>query len=256
MIAPYAEQNTVLEIEGTLVSKPYLDMTCQLMNDFGVSLSRNGYSSFQVEAGQRYQPTNYTIEPDASNASYFFAAAALTGGRARVDHLSMRSYQGDVRFVEVLAAMGCKVNATDTYIEVIGPDKLRGVDVDLNDISDTVPTLAAIAPFASSPVTIRNVEHIRVKETDRIKAVATELTRLGIKVEEFASGITIYPGSPVPAEIHTYNDHRMAMAFAITGIKAHGIVIKDPACTHKTFPDFFARFFEMVSSVNKSSAHL
>ena len=251
MIAPYARRDTTIDIEGTVVSQPYLDMTCALMEDFGVIVSREGYNSFQIEAGQRYQPIRYLIEPDASNASYFFAAAAVTGGRVRVNDLSIDSCQGDVRFVELLETMGCKVNSTSTYIEVIGPEKLSGIDVDMNDISDTVPTLAAIAPFASSPVTIRNVEHIRGKETDRIAAVTTELKRMGIGIEEFDGGLTIHPGIPSPAEIHTYNDHRMAMAFAVTGLKAPGIVIRDPACTGKTFPDFFDRFSLMLTPGSK-----
>ena len=145
--------------------------------------------------------------------------------------------------------MGCKVNSASSYIEVIGPARLSGIDVDMNDISDTVPTLAAIAPFADSSVTIRNVEHIRRKETDRITAVTTELRRMGITVEEFADGITIHPGAPIPAEIHTYNDHRMAMAFALTGLKSPGIIIMDPACTAKTFPDFFDQFSNILTTV-------
>lgn len=248
MIAPYSTHDTTIEVEGAVVSQPYLDMTCRLMNDFGVNVTREGCSRFHINAGQRYQPRRYAVEPDASNASYFFAAAAVTAGRVRIDHLSMHSCQGDVRFVQLLESMGCTINTDATYIEVIGPGKLSGIDADMNDISDTVPTLAAIAPFASSPVTIRNVEHIRRKETDRIAAVVTELRRMGITVDEFVGGMTIHPGTPRPAEIHTYQDHRMAMAFAVTGLKAPGIVITDPACTGKTFPDFFERFSRMLES--------
>ncbi|HXW01379.1 MAG TPA: 3-phosphoshikimate 1-carboxyvinyltransferase, partial [Anaerolineae bacterium] len=190
-------------------------------------------------------------EPDASNASYFLAAAAVTGGRVRVNHLSAQSCQGDTRFVEVLAAMGCQVKATAAYIEVIGPEKLQGVDVDMNDMSDLVQTLAAIAPFASSPVIIRNVEHIRWKETERLQAVVTELQRLGAIVEEFADGLKIYPSPLRPAAIETYDDHRMAMAFAVTGLKSPGVIIKQPDCTAKTFPDFFTRFFQMSEGGRK-----
>ena len=257
MIAPYAAQDTTIEIEGTVVSQPYLDMTCRLMQDFGVNVRRQGYHSFKVTAGERYRASQCRIEPDASNASYFWAAAAVTGGRVRVEGLAMNSTQGDVRFVELLQAMGCQVNATSSSIEIIGPDPrtrrgLKGIDADMNDISDTVPTLAAIAPFADSPVTIRNVGHIRKKETDRISAVTTELRRMGITVEEFAEGLTIHPGRPAPAEIHTYNDHRMAMSFSVTGLRAPGIVITDPGCTAKTFPDYFDRFSAMLATAGHS----
>jgi 3-phosphoshikimate 1-carboxyvinyltransferase len=246
MVAPYAQEDTVFEIDGDLVSRSYISMTCRIMEDFGVLVTRRSSTSFAVQAGQRYQPQRYMIEPDASNATYFFAAAAITGGRVRVNHLSHGSSQGDAHFVDVLAAMGCRVTAGKDFLEVEGPRQLHGVDVDLNDMSDTVQTLAAIAPFANSPVTIRNVEHIRWKETDRIEAVCTELRRLGVTVEEYPDGMTIYPGTVSPAAIETYDDHRMAMAFAVPGLRVPGIVIKHPECTRKTFPNFFTRFFEMV----------
>lgn len=247
MIAPYARQDTLLEIEGELVSRAYIDITGQVMADFGVHLTEPEPNRFFIKAGQCYQSRHYAIEPDASNASYFLAAAAVTGGRVRVKHLSARSCQGDAHFVEVLAAMGCRVQVTDSYTEVVGPEQLQGLEVDMNDMSDLVQTLAAIAPFAASPVTIRNVEHIRYKETERIKAVVTELRRLGAQVEEFTNGLKIYHGSPLQsALIETYDDHRMAMAFAVTGLKTPGVVINQPDCTRKTFPAFFAHFFQMI----------
>ncbi|GBE92264.1 3-phosphoshikimate 1-carboxyvinyltransferase [Nostoc cycadae] len=246
MIAPYAQQDTIIEIEGTLVSQSYVKMTCRLMADFGVEVNQIGDNQFHIKAGQRYQAKHYTIEPDASNASYFFAAAAVTGGRVRVKYLTKQSYQGDILWLNVLEQMGCQVREADGYIEVTGPEQLQGIDIDMNDISDLVQTLGAIAPFASSPVTIRNVEHIRYKETERIRAVVTELRRLGVKVEEFPDGLKVEPSPITPAAIETYHDHRMAMAFAVTGLKAPGIVIKDPGCTAKTFPDYFTRFFKMI----------
>ncbi|MEA5602531.1 3-phosphoshikimate 1-carboxyvinyltransferase [Nostoc sp. UHCC 0252] len=246
MIAPYAQQDTSIEIEGTLVSQSYVKMTCRLMADFGVEVNQIGDNQFQIKAGQRYQARHYTVEPDASNASYFFAAAAVTGGRVRVKHLTKQSCQGDILWLDVLEQMGCEVKASDDYTEVTGPKQLQGIDIDMNDISDLVQTLGAIAPFASSPITIRNVEHIRYKETDRIKAVVTELRRLGVQVEEFPDRLKIEPGPITPAEIETYHDHRMAMAFAVTGLKVPGIIIKDPGCTAKTFPDYFTRFFKML----------
>ncbi|MEH1875145.1 3-phosphoshikimate 1-carboxyvinyltransferase [Nostoc sp.] len=246
MIAPYAQQDTHIEVEGTLVSQSYVKMTCRLMADFGVEVIQIGDNQFQIKAGQRYQARHYTVEPDASNASYFFAAAAVTGGRVRVKHLTKQSCQGDILWLNVLEQMGCQIKDSDDYTEVIGPLQLQGIDIDMNDISDLVQTLGAIAPFASSPITIRNVEHIRYKETDRIKAVVTELRRLGVKVEEFPDRLKIEPGPITPAAIETYHDHRMAMAFAVTGLKVPGIVIKDPGCTAKTFPDYFTRFFQML----------
>ncbi|MEH1944492.1 MAG: 3-phosphoshikimate 1-carboxyvinyltransferase [Nostoc sp.] len=246
MIAPYAQQDTIFEVEGTLVSLSYIKMTCRLMADFGVEVIQIGDNQFQIKAGQRYQARHYTVEPDASNASYFFAAAAVTGGRVRVKHLTKQSCQGDILWLDVLEQMGCEIKASDDYTEVTGPKQLQGIDIDMNDISDLVQTLGAIAPFASSPITIRNVEHIRYKETDRIKAVVTELRRLGVQVEEFPDRLKIEPGPITPAAIETYHDHRMAMAFAVTGLKVPGIVIKDPGCTAKTFPDYFTRFFQML----------
>ncbi|MCC5608992.1 3-phosphoshikimate 1-carboxyvinyltransferase [Nostoc sp. CHAB 5834] len=246
MIAPYAQQDTNIEVEGTLVSQSYIKMTCRLMADFGVEVIQIGDNQFQIKAGQRYQARHYTVEPDASNASYFFAAAAVTGGRVRVKHLTKQSCQGDILWLDVLEQMGCQIKDSDDYTEVTGPKQLQGIDIDMNDISDLVQTLGAIAPFASSPITIRNVEHIRYKETDRIKAVVTELRRLGVKVEEFPDRLKIEPGPITPAAIETYHDHRMAMAFAVTGLKVPGIVIKDPGCTAKTFPDYFTRFFQML----------
>lgn len=246
MIAPYAQQDTNIEVEGTLVSQSYVKMTCRLMADFGVNVTQTDDNQFYIPAGQRYQGQNYTIEPDASNASYFFAAAAVTGGRVRVNHLTKQSCQGDILWLNVLEQMGCEIRAGENYTEVIGPEQLRGIDIDMNDMSDLVQTLGAIAPFASSPVTIRNVEHIRYKETERIRAVVTELRRLGVKVAEFPDGMRIEPTPITPATIETYHDHRMAMAFAVTGLKTPGIVIQDPACTGKTFPDYFTRFFKMI----------
>ena len=246
MIAPYAQQDTSIEVEGTLVSQSYVKMTCRLMADFGVEVIQIGDNQFQIKADQRYQARHYTVEPDASNASYFFAAAAVTGGRVRVKHLTKQSCQGDILWLNVLEQMGCQIKDSDDYTEVTGPKQLQGIDIDMNDISDLVQTLGAIAPFASSPVTIRNVEHIRYKETDRIRAVVTELRRLGVEVEEFADRLKIEPGAITPAAIETYHDHRMAMAFAVTGLKVPGIVIKDPGCTAKTFPDYFTRFFQML----------
>lgn len=236
--APYAADTVHIEIVGELVSKPYIDLTLATMGSFGVDVDRDGHRSFTVPS-QGYRAAEVLIEPDASAASYFFAAAAVTGGRVRVDGLGTSTLQGDLRFVDVLERMGAKVTRTDDATEVEGTGRLHGVDVDMSDISDTAQTLAAIAPFADGPVRIRGVGFIRRKETDRIAAVVTELRRLGIDVIEDHDGLTVHPGRPRPGRVETYNDHRMAMSFAILGLVAPGIEIADPACVEKTFPDFF-----------------
>lgn len=246
LIAPYATRDTTINVGETLVSRPYLVTTCGLMEQWGVQVERTGETVFHIRAGQRYQPQHFVVEPDASGASYFFAAAAALGGRVRVRHLGRGSLQGDARFVDVLEAMGCDVIRDEHFIEVSRSGPLRGVDVDLNDMSDTMPTLAALAPFAEGPVTIRHVEHTRWKETDRIHAVVTELRRLGALVEERRDGLTVMPGPLQGATVQTYNDHRIAMSFAITGLRVPGLLIADPGCTAKTFPDFFERLFALI----------
>jgi 3-phosphoshikimate 1-carboxyvinyltransferase len=194
---------------------------------------------FRIPAPQSPQPlTKYAIEPDASAASYFFGAAAITGGTIAVAGLSRESLQGDVRFVDVLEKMGCRVARSDGVISIQG-GRLHGVDVDMNDISDTVMTLAAVACFAEGPTTIRNVAHIRHKETDRLTALATELRRIGAQVDEQPDGLIITPAPLHGAVVETYNDHRMAMSMALVGLKIRGIVIDQPACVAKTYPHFF-----------------
>ncbi len=249
--APYARAGVEILVEGDLVSKPYMPMTAGTMRAFGVEveLDEIDWKRFAVAAGQRYEAREYHIEPDASNASYFFAAAAVTGGRVRVDGLGTHSTQGDLNFVRVLEAMGATVTIADDYTEVTGPPdgKLRGVDLDLNAISDTAQTLAAIAPFAEGPTTFRGVAHARLKETDRVAALATELRKLGQQVEERPDGLTIVPRPIVPADIDTYDDHRMAMSFGVATLRAPGIRILDPGCTAKTFPDFFDRLSALAA---------
>ena len=241
LVAPYARSTVTLEVVGDLVSKPYLDVTGSVMAAFGARLVNESYRRFTVAAGQRYTGRVYAVEPDASAASYFFAAAAITGGRARVRHLGRASAQGDLRFVEALACMGCAVEIADDWTEVRGPQRLRGITINMADISDTAPTLAAIAPLADGPVTIEGIGFIRHKETDRVAALATELARLGVPVEERQDSLTIHPAEPRPAVVRTYDDHRMAMSFAVLGLKVPGIQIANPGCVAKTFPDFFER---------------
>jgi 3-phosphoshikimate 1-carboxyvinyltransferase len=209
-----------VDVSTDLISKPYVDMTREVMRAF-------------------VRPTEYVIEPDASAASYFFAAAAICGGRVTVEGLGQGSLQGDLAFVDVLESMGATVTRETTSTTVRGSGALHGIDVDLRDLSDTVPTLAAVAVFASSPTTISGVGFIRGKESDRIAAVVTELRRCGIEAHEQQDGLRIVPGAPRPARIETYDDHRIAMAFALIGLRAPGIEIADPGCVAKTFPRYF-----------------
>jgi 3-phosphoshikimate 1-carboxyvinyltransferase len=238
LAAPCTREGLRIEVEGDLKSKPYIDVTAQAMNAFGVSMRNERYERFEVLPAA-YRATSYRVEPDASAASYFFAAAAVTRGRVVVPGLGSSSLQGDLAFVKILEKMGCTVRQTETETEVVGPDQLRGVEVDMSNLSDTAQTLAAIAPFASEPVRITGIGFIRKKETDRVGAVVTELQRLGIRAEEESDGLIVHPGVPRAGEVETYDDHRMAMSFAITGLAANGIAIRDPGCVSKTFPGFF-----------------
>jgi len=245
MAAPYAASALELLIEGPLVSQPYIEMTLAVMRSFGVEIETDGLSRFRIAAPRAYRPATFDIEPDASAASYFWAAAAISGGRVAVEGLSRSSLQGDVAFCECLAQMGCPVVYGADRVTVVG-GALRGIDVDMNAISDTVQTLSAVALFADGPTRIRGVSHIRHKETDRIGALATELRKLGARVEEHEDGLTIVPGKVRGATIDTYNDHRMAMSLSLVGLRVPGVVINDPGCTAKTYP----RFFEDLARLN------
>jgi 3-phosphoshikimate 1-carboxyvinyltransferase len=196
------------------------------------------FARFEIQAPQAYRCCRYAVEPDASAASYFWAAAAITGGEVTIDGLSPASLQGDVEFVDCLGQMGCEVYRDAGLITVVGRP-LRGIDVDMNRISDTAQTLAVVALLADGPTTIRGVAHIRHKETDRITALATELRKLGADVTEQEDGLTIHPAKLRPATIDTYNDHRMAMSFAIAGLRIPGVRINNPRCVEKTYPRFF-----------------
>jgi 3-phosphoshikimate 1-carboxyvinyltransferase len=221
----------------TLVSRPYVEMTIAVMNAFGQD-EGPGQDGWAFDS-HPYRGRDFAVEPDASAASYFFAAAALLGGSVTVHGLGSSSLQGDIAFVDVLARMGADVDQTDTSTTVTGTGVLRGGVFDFTHISDTAQTLAAIAPFADSPVSVTGIGFIRGKETDRIKAVVTELQRADIQAKEKADGFVVHPGTPHPAVIETYDDHRMAMAFALLGLKVSGIQIADPGCVAKTFPGYW-----------------
>jgi len=240
MVAPYAQKPIEVTLSTDLNSKPYVDMTITIMKDFGVEIERDGYSRFTIHPSSFFPISSYAIESDASAASYFFAAPAICGGTVKVENISRKSVQGDVAFVDVLKQMGCVVTETDNSIMVHRPSSIVGIDVDMRDIPDTAQTLAAIAPFADSPTRIRGIASARVKETDRVHATCTELARLGVQVEEHEDGMTIYPCQNFkPANIQTYNDHRMAMAFSLIGLRFDGVTIENPSCVTKTFPNFF-----------------
>jgi 3-phosphoshikimate 1-carboxyvinyltransferase len=247
MVAPCTRGGLTVEVEGDLVSKPYIEVTAQAMAAFGVSFRNDGYKRFEVKPAA-YRPTAYSVEPDASAASYFFAAAALTRGRVTVPGLGSGSLQGDLGFVRLLERMGCHVRQTETETEVTGPERLTGIEADMSNLSDTAQTLAAIAPFAEGPTRVTGIGFIRKKETNRVAAVVAELRRMGIRADEEDDGFIVYPGLPKPADIETYDDHRMAMSFAITGLAAPGIRIKNPACVSKTFPHFFQALASLTSA--------
>jgi len=240
MAAPTAAGDVMVEMAGDLVSKPYVDMTVTVMEAFGAEVRRDGYARFHVPAPQAYAARTYAVEPDASSASYFLAAAAATGGRVTVPGLARTSAQGDARFADVLRAMGCTVEWSDGGVTVTGPERLTGLRVDLNAMPDMVLTLAPLALVARGRTVIENVANLRVKESDRLSALAAELARLGAKVEEYPDGLAITPPEKVrPAEIATYRDHRIAMGMAVVGLAAPGIRIADPGCVTKTYPGFF-----------------
>jgi 3-phosphoshikimate 1-carboxyvinyltransferase len=238
LAAPYSANDVLLTVEGELVSKPYVAMTLAVMRSFGARLDADGYQQFRIPAPQHYQGIEYSIEPDASAASYFLAAAAITGGRVRVLGLSRSSLQGDVGFADVLEQMGCSVTWGDDFIEVSGR-AARGIDVDMNAISDTVQTLSVVALFSQGPTRIRGVAHNRHKETDRIGDLATELRRLGADIDEQDDGLIIHPRPLRGCELTTYRDHRMAMSLTLAGLRVPEVRILDPACTGKTYPKFF-----------------
>ncbi|MFM8427684.1 MAG: 3-phosphoshikimate 1-carboxyvinyltransferase [Chloroflexota bacterium] len=240
MVAPYAQTPIEVTLSTDLNSKPYVDMTIAIMKDFGVEIERNQYSRFTIHPSHYSPLSSYAIESDASAASYFFVAPAICGGTVKVENISRKSVQGDIGFLDVLHKMGCVITESDNSIMVHGPSSIVGVDVDMRDIPDTAQTLAAVAPFADSPTRIRGIASARVKETDRVHATCVELDRLGVRVEEHEDGMTIYPVEKMrAASIQTYNDHRMAMAFSLIGLRFDGVTIENPACVSKTFPNFF-----------------
>jgi 3-phosphoshikimate 1-carboxyvinyltransferase len=248
MAAPYAQRDVEIELVGELIAQPYVQLTQAVMRQFGVTVdAAPNYRRVSVRCGQHYQACAYTVEADASSAHYFLAAAALTGGTVRVDGIGVNSIQQEHRgFAGLLGEMGAVVEEDVDAITVTGSGSLHGIAAaDMNRISDTAPTLAVLASFADSPTRIHNIAHIRHQESDRIAAVTTELRRLGGRVEELADGWLIEPAALHGGEVDTYDDHRIAMGFSLIGLKVPGVVIRNPACVEKTFPDFFARLEQL-----------
>ncbi|MDQ2798063.1 MAG: 3-phosphoshikimate 1-carboxyvinyltransferase, partial [Armatimonadota bacterium] len=243
MVAPLARQEVQIAIVGELVSRPYVAITQSVMRAFGAMFEDEAYPRLVVPAGQQYQAREYVIEADASNASYFLAAAAVTGGKVVIDNLNSESIQGDVHFANVLEQMGCTVTH-GSQITIEGPSQLQAIDIDMESIPDTAQTLAVVAAFANGPSRITGLTSLRVKDTDRVEAIATELPKMGVRVEAGHDSWVITPPANGlrGAEIDTYDDHRMAMSFAVAGLRVPGMTINDPGCVAKTFPDFWERW--------------
>lgn len=254
-IGGYCDQGLTIRFDGPVTSRPYVEMTLRLMHQFGVAAKVDPlFTCIEISPG-KYKPTDYAIEPDASNASYFLAAAAIVpGATCTIEGLGRRSLQGDVGFADVLHKMGAGLAYGNDFITILAPrgsDKLRAVDVDLNHMPDMAQTLAAVALFAEGRTIIRNIGNLRVKETDRLAALRNELTKLGATVEIEGDDLFITPpsdGRVKPAAIDTYDDHRMAMSFAIVGLRSAGVVINDPKCVNKTYPEFFEHLGRLASS--------
>ena len=240
LCAPYTAKGIELTLLGNIVSAPYIDLTISVMKDFGANISETGENQYSVHTGNLYSGREYFVEGDSSSASYFFLAAALLKKAIRVSGISRQSKQGDIRLLNILEELGCKVLAGENWVEVEGKDLIEGdFTFDLNDMPDMVPTLAILAAFRKGQTAITNVAHLRLKESNRLAAMATELNRIGIEAAELPDGLMIKGGKPVAASIQTYNDHRIAMSFAIAGLVVPGIEISDKKCVDKSFPEFW-----------------
>jgi len=246
LVGPYARQEASLDVEGEMLSLPYVIMTLAVMEAFGIRVEANdALNSYTIPQGI-YNAREFAIEGDASNASYFYAAAAVTGGEVTVPNVPVPSLQGDAAFVALLARMGCQVNKAGEGLTVSGPEELKGITIDMGDMPDVVPTLAVVASQAKGRTTIKNIAHLRIKECDRLHVMAVELAKMGARVQELDDTLIIEgkdPGTPMHgSEIETYNDHRIAMSFAVAGLAVPGVKILGEECVAKSFPDFWERF--------------
>jgi len=241
--APYSQRDVELELRGVTSSMPYIDMTIDVMRHFGVEVEKRGQNEFKVNTQQVYTGKKYLIEGDVSSASYFFVAAALAGGKIKVVNINPETRQGDIAFLRIIELLGCHVSRGENCVEVTGKGLSRGdYEFDMSDMPDMVPSLAILAAFREGVTVIKNVSHLRLKESNRLEALVNELNRTGIDAEESADGLIIRGGVPHGAEIETYNDHRIAMSFAVAGLLAPGIKIKDKKCVGKSFPAFWDEF--------------
>jgi len=241
LISPCTRQGVEIDVIEGPVSKPYIDMTIHVMEQFGIQVERSGYTHFKVAGGQTYRTGTHVVEPDCSQASYFWAAAAVAGAGVKVNGTTLDSLQGDIRLLQLFEAMGCRIQTEEDGIRLTG-GRLRAIDADMADMPDMVPTLAVVSAFARGTTRIRNVAHLRVKESDRLAAVADGLTRMGISTTCTEDGLVVEGGQPHGAEIDTYEDHRIAMSFAVAGLVTPGTIIRDERCVEKSFPDFWEVF--------------
>jgi len=238
LMAPCTEKGLSITVSHGPVSRPYVDMTVDILADFGIKVQRDGYTRFDVAGGQTYRAGDYTVEPDASQASYFWGAAAITGGSVTVEGVTRASTQGDVGLARVFEKMGCRVDEDEKGITVTG-GKLTALTVDMADMPDMVPTLAVVAAFAEGTTVIENVSHLKAKESDRLTATCTELGKMGVTAVAEADRLLVTGGGAHGTTIDTYDDHRMAMSFAMAGLMVPGVRIKDPDCVEKSFPTFW-----------------
>ena len=237
---PYADNDIKIEIIGDLVSQPYVDMTLDVMRAFGVEVFRDGYRGFKVNAGNGYRPHQFSIEADVTNASYFWAAAGVTGGKVITENIApFCTRQGDIRFLDILEEMGCQVKKEADRVTVCG-GTLSGIEADMSAMPDLVPTLAAVALFTDGKTVIRNVPHLRHKESDRLRTVRLEWERIGGRIEELSDGLIIHGEKPLSgAVVDPHEDHRLAMSLAVIGLRSPGIKIKNEGCVRKSFPQFW-----------------
>ena len=247
MVSPYANQNVTIEIEEALTSQPYVDITVEVMKQFGICIERSDHKHYEITAGERYRPTEFNVDLDASSAGYFLAACAIAGGEVLIAGMRPKELQGDIGFVNILKEMGCEVEGHPDGLMVESYRNLKGVDVDMNSMPDFVPTLSVVALFAKGETRIHNVAHLRYKESDRLEALTTELKKLGADITLTEDGLNISPVELHGAQLDTYDDHRLTMSFALIGLRVPGVKIENPNCVRKSFPGFWKEFEKLYA---------